>query len=87
MAAMPFLFSDTLLFQGNLPRVLLVIIYKYASCLIPYMDSFLFLCGEWSSSASVFKDFPPPQKKKIKPNVFFLFAATVLKIVYFCYLY
>ena len=37
MAAMPFLCNDTLLFQGNLPRVLPVIIYKYASCFIPYI--------------------------------------------------
>ena len=43
MAAMPFLWNGTLLFQGNLPRVLPVIIYKYASCLIPHIDLLLFL--------------------------------------------
>ena len=42
-------------FQCNLPRVLPVTIYKYASCLIPYIVSFLILCGEWPSL--VFKDF------------------------------
>ena len=77
MAAMPFLCNGTLLFQGNLPRVLPVIIYKYASCLIPYIDLFLFLCGEWSSL--VFKDF---QKYFFAKCFFFLFAAIVLKIVY-----
>ena len=55
MAAIPFLCNGTLLFQGNLPWVLPVIIYKYASCLILYIVSFLILCGEWSSL--VFKDF------------------------------
>ena len=45
MATLPFLHSGTLLFQGNLPRVLPVTIYEYASCLIPYIDSFLFLWG------------------------------------------
>ena len=45
-AAMPFLCNGTLLFQSNLPRVLPVIINKFARCLIPYIDSFLFLCGE-----------------------------------------
>ena len=66
MAAMPFLFNGTLLFQGHLPRVLPVKIYKYASCLIPYIVSFLIMCGEWSSL--VFKYF----KKYFcfKPNVF-----------------
>ena len=55
MATMPFLCNGPLLFQGNLPMVLPVIILKYASCLIPYIVSFLFLCGKWSSL--VFKDF------------------------------
>ena len=55
MAAMPFLCNGILLLQCNLTRVLPVLILKYASCLIPYIDSFLFLCGEWSSLA--FKDF------------------------------
>ena len=54
MATLPFLCNGTLLFQCNLPRVLPVTIYKYASCLIPYIVSFLILCGEWSSL--VFKD-------------------------------
>ena len=49
MASMPFLCNGTLLFQGNLPRVLPVTIFKYASCLIPYIVSFLILCGEWPS--------------------------------------
>ena len=49
MAIMPFLCNGTLLFQGNLPRVLPVTIFKYASCLIPYIVSFLILCGEWPS--------------------------------------
>ena len=47
MVAMPFLGNGTLLFEDNLPRVLPVTIYKHASCLIPYIDFFLFLCGEW----------------------------------------
>ena len=34
---MPFLCNGTLMLQGNLPRVLPVTIFKYASCLIPYM--------------------------------------------------
>ena len=55
MAVMPFLCNVTLLFHGNLPRVLLVIVLKYACCLIPYIVLFLFLCEEWSSL--VFKDF------------------------------
>ena len=46
MATMPFLCNGTLLFQGHLPRVLPVTILKYASCLIPYIVSFLNLCGE-----------------------------------------
>ena len=46
MAAMPFLCNGTLLFQGNLPRVLPVTILKYASCTIPYFVSFLILHGE-----------------------------------------
>ena len=49
MAANPFLCNGTLLIQGNLPRVLPVIIFKYASCLIPYIIPFLILCGEWPS--------------------------------------
>ena len=62
MAAMPFLCNGALLFQGNLPRVLPVI----CQLSYPYMDSFLFLCGEWSclvlkiSKSNVFK-----------PNIFF----------------
>ena len=40
MATMPFLCNGTLTFQGNLPRVLQVIILKYASCLIPYIYFF-----------------------------------------------
>ena len=43
MAAMPFLCNGMLLFQGNLPRVLPVIIYKYASCFIPYIK-IIFFC-------------------------------------------
>ena len=66
MAAMPFLCYDTLLFQGNLPRVLSMIIYKYASFLILYIDLFLFMCGEWS--ILVFKD---SQKYFSKQNVVF----------------
>ena len=65
MAAMPFLCYGILLNQCNLPGVLPVLILKYVSCLIPYIDLFLFLCGEWSSL--VFKDFP---KVFFKPNVF-----------------
>ena len=67
MAAMLLLCNGILLFQRNLPRALQVLILKYASCLIPYqvpipyIDSFLFLCGEWSSL--VFKDFPKVVKK------------------------
>ena len=69
MAAMPFLCNGTLLFQGNIPRVLLVTINKSARCLIPYIVSFLILCGEWPSL--VFKDF----KKyfSFKPNVYIFF--------------
>ena len=55
MAAMPFLCNGILLFQCNLPRVLPVLILEYASCIIPYSGSFLFLCREWSNL--VFKDF------------------------------
>ena len=55
MAAMPLICNGILLFLCNLPRVLPVLILKYDSCLIPYIDSFLFLCGDWSSL--VFKDF------------------------------
>ena len=55
MAAMPFPCNGILLFQGNLPRVLSVLVLKIASCLIPYIDSFLILNGEWSSF--LFKDF------------------------------
>ena len=64
MAAITFLCNGTLLFQGNLPRILPVLILKYGSCLIPYINSFLFLCAEWSSL--VFRDF---QKYFFKPNV------------------
>ena len=82
MATLPFLCNGTLLFQCNLPRVLPVTIYKYASCLIPYIISFLILCGEWPSL--VFKDFL--KYFCVWPNAcFFLFAATVLKIVYSCF--
>ena len=66
MASMPFLYNGTLLFQGNLPRVLPVIIYKYPSCLIPFIISFLFLFGEWSGL--VFKDF---QKCFLSQKFFF----------------
>ena len=68
IAAMPFLCNGTLLLKGNLPRVLPVIVYKYARCLIPYMVSFLILYREWSSL--VYKDF----KKyfSMKPTVFIL---------------
>ena len=81
MAAMPFLCNGTLLFQGNLPRVLPMIIYKYFSCLIPYIFSFLIMCGEWSSL--VFKDF----KKYFcfLPNVFsFCLLLLFLEIVCYC---
>ena len=40
MADMLFLCNGTVLFQGNLPRVGPVTIFKYASCLIPYILSF-----------------------------------------------
>ena len=60
--------NGTLLVQGNLPRVLPVKIYKYASCLIPYIDLFFFLCGEWSSL--VFKDL---QKYFLSLMFFFCF--------------
>ena len=67
MAAMPFLCNGNLLFQGNLPRILPVTIFINASCLIPYIISFLILCGQWLSL--VFKDF---QKHFcFQPNVFF----------------
>ena len=69
---MPFLCNGTLLFQGILPVVLPVIIYKYASCVIPYIDSFLFLCGEWSSL--VFKDF---QNYSIGKNQFIIMQASL----------
>ena len=49
MATMTFLCDGTLLFQGQLPRVLPVTILKYASCIIPYIVSFSNLCGEWTS--------------------------------------
>ena len=52
---MPLLCDGILLFQCNLPRVLPMLILEYASCLIPYIDLFLFVCGEWSSL--VFQDF------------------------------
>ena len=74
---MPFLCNGILLFQWNLPRVLSVLILKYAICLIPNINSFLFMCGEWSSL--VLKDF----QKYFLSQMLFLFAATVLKIVYF----
>ena len=48
MAAVPFLCNGTLLFQGNLPRVLPVIIYKYASCFIPYI---------WKANHSMIRTF------------------------------
>ena len=41
MATLPFLCNGTLLFQCNLPRVLPVTIYKYASCLIPFIRHLL----------------------------------------------
>ena len=43
MASMPFLCNGTLLFQCNLPRVLPVTIFKFASCLIPYIVLFLYM--------------------------------------------
>ena len=67
MAAMPLLCNGTLLFQSNLPRVMPVTIYKYASCFIPYMVSFLILCGEWSSL--VLKDFFNPSSKDCPANI------------------
>ena len=59
--------NGTLLFQCNLPRVLPVTIYKYASCLISYIVSFLILCGEWSSL--VFQHFII-MSFKLKKNIF-----------------
>ena len=56
IAAMPFLFNGIFLIQYKLPRVLSVLVLKIASCLIPYINSFLILNGEWSSF--LFKDFP-----------------------------
>ena len=44
---------------------------KYASYFIPYIDSFLFLCAEWSSL--VFKDL----QKYFLSQMGFLFAATI----------
>ena len=52
--------------SGQFTWVLSVIVYKYASCIIPYIDSFFFLCGDWSSLA--LKDF---LKYFFKPNVLF----------------
>ena len=49
MAAMPFLCNGILLIQCNLPRVLSVLVLNIAICLIPYIDSFLILYGEWPS--------------------------------------
>ena len=46
---MSFHCNGTMLFQGNLPRVLPVTIFKYASSLIPYIILFLILRGEWPS--------------------------------------
>ena len=46
MAAMLFLCNGNLLFQGNLPGVLPVTIFKYASCLISYIVLFFTVCGE-----------------------------------------
>ena len=67
------------LFQCNLPCVLPVLILKHVSCLIPYIDSFLFLCGEWSSL--VFKDF---QKYLFfKPKVFFCMLQLFWRFVYY----
>ena len=43
MAAMPFLYNGTWLFQGNSPRVLPVTIFKYASSLIPYIGRNIFV--------------------------------------------
>ena len=89
MAAMPSLCNGTLLFQGNLPRVLPVIIYKHASCLIPYIVSFWILFGKWSSL--VIKDF----KKYFcfQPNVFSFCMhqkekrKKLINIIYFFYKY
>ena len=41
IAAMPFPCNGILLIQGNFPRFLSVLGLKIASCLIPYIDSFL----------------------------------------------
>ena len=60
--------NGTSLFHGNLPMFSPVIIYKYASCLIPYIILFLFLCGKWYSL--VFKDY-----RKYFLNQMFLFSA------------
>ena len=46
MVSMPFLCNGTLLFQGNLPGVFASDNFKYVSCLIPYIVSFLILCEE-----------------------------------------
>ena len=51
MAAMPFLCNGTLLFQGNLPRVLPVIIKKYASVLSPMFICSYFCVGNGLGSA------------------------------------
>ena len=49
MGAMPFPCNGVLFLQANLPRVLPVLISKYANCLIPYTDAFLILYGVWPS--------------------------------------
>ena len=56
MAALLFLCNGILLIQGNLLRVLSVLVLKIVSCLIHYIDLFLILNEEWSSL--LFKDFP-----------------------------
>ena len=46
---MPFPCNGILRIQSNLPRVLSVLVLEIASCLIPYINSFLILNWEWSS--------------------------------------
>ena len=72
IAAMPFLCTSILLFQGNLPWVLSVTIFKHARCLILYIVLFLIMCGEWPSL--VFKDlqkyfFMSTQNSAIIPKI------------------
>ena len=73
MAAMPFLFNGILLIQCNLPRVLSTLVLKIASCLVPYINSFLILNGEWSSF--LFQDFP---KVIFLRQIFVIFLSGIL---------